>query len=123
MKKLTWKELGSTDRERRDRGIGLILTLVGLVALTQVPEARLIASYMDSNAFGAVFVYRFWFALSLLIVIGPAIMLPHRAGAVPLALACLFCFTQLQAEFDPQSRERAATEASAPASAKRAIGG
>ncbi len=103
------KRKGSTDRERRDRAIGAALTLVGLIAIMQVPDARQTASYMDSNAFGAIFLYHALFALSFLLVIGPSIMLPHRAGVLPLAMACVFSYLQIQADLDTQPKPRQAS--------------
>ncbi len=118
------RHTGSTDLERRDRAIGGLLTLIGFIALANLPEARATAAYMDSNAFGAVFMYQMLFVLAFLVVIGPCIMLPHRAGAMPLAVACLFAYLQFQAEFDPAAKqERMAGQSVQVSQARPALGG
>ncbi len=96
---------GSTDLERRDRALGALLTLIGFIAIANIPEAREAASYMNSNAFGAQFTYQLLFVLAFMVVIGPCLMLPHRAGVMPLAAACLFAYLQIQAEFDADARQ------------------
>lgn len=115
---------GSTDLERRDRALGALLTLIGFVAIANLPETRAAASYMNSNAFGAVFMHQVLFGLAFLVVIGPCLMLPHRAGVMPLAAACLFAYLQFQTEFDPEARQKRLAEQSVQVSpSARSLGG
>lgn len=115
---------GSTDLERRDRAIGALLTVIGIVAVANLPEARAQAAFMDSNAFGAVFMYQLLFGLAFLVVIGPSIMLPHRAGVMPLAMACLFAYLQFQAEFDTTAKQKRIAEQAVQVSpARNSLGG
>lgn len=96
---------GENSMEYRDRVVGLVLTVIGLVALSFVPEYRELQGQFHTNFLGPEMIFRSLLFLSTLAIIGPCLLLPYRYGAVPFVVAIAWSAYHLNLELRelPQS--------------------
>lgn len=84
--------------EYRDRILGLMMILIGLIAFSVAPEYRELRHQFHSNFIGPEMMYRGALFISMFAIIGPCLLLPYRYGAVPFILAVSWCAYHLHAE-------------------------
>lgn len=94
---------GEHSLEYRDRVIGIGMLVIGLTAMSFVPEYRALSEQFHSNFLGPDMIYRALFCISMFAVIGPCLLLPYRFGAMPIIFAVIWSAHLINLEFGEQS--------------------